>query len=63
MTSLKMIIAVVGSLIILGIFSEGFNTAHHQEMALKACGNQSNIQDVNSMNFTCYDQKTTEVNK
>jgi hypothetical protein len=60
MTSLKMIIAVVGSLIILGIFSEGFNTAHHQEMALKACGNQSNIQEVNSMNFTCFDQQKTE---
>lgn len=60
MTSLKMIIAVVGSLIILGIFSEGFNTAHHQEMALKACSSQSNMQEVNSMNFTCFDQQTTE---
>ncbi len=61
MTSLKMIIAVVGSLIILGIFSEGFNTAHHQEMALKSCGSQSNIQEVNSMNFTCFDQQKIEM--
>jgi hypothetical protein len=53
MTTLKMIIAVVGSLIFLGLFAAGFNTAHHQEMALKSCGSKANVQEVNSVNFSC----------
>ena len=53
MTTLKMIIAVVGSLIFLGLFAAGFNTAHHQEVALESCGSKANIQEVNSVNFSC----------
>jgi len=53
-----MIIAVVGSLIFLGIFSAGFSSADHQAMAQKACS--SNVQDVNTISFTCFDQQTTE---
>jgi len=55
-----MIIAVVGSLIFLGIFSAGFSTVHHQETALISCNSESNTSEVNVMNFTCFDQKTTE---
>lgn len=58
MTSIKMIIAVVGSLIFLGIFSAGFSSADHQAMAQKACS--SNVQDVNTISFTCFDQQTAE---
>lgn len=60
MTALKMIIAVVGSLIFLGLFAAGFNTANHQEMALKACGSEANIQNVSSVNFTCFTNSNTQ---
>jgi hypothetical protein len=35
MTTLKMIFAVVGSLIFLGLFSAGFSTAQSQEMTAR----------------------------
>jgi len=41
MTSLKMVIAVVGTLIFLGIFSA---TAHYKEVALNTSASQSEIQ-------------------
>jgi len=58
MTTLKMIIAVLGSLIFLGLFAAGFNTAHHQEMASKACGSKADIQEVS---FTCLASKNTQL--
>jgi hypothetical protein len=62
MTTLKMIIAVVGSLIFLGLFAAGFNEAHHQEMALKTCGSMSSIQEVSSVSFSCSITKNTQLN-
>jgi hypothetical protein len=58
MTSIKMIIALVGSLIVLGIFSAGFSPVH-QEVVLKTCSNESKISDVNAIDFTCFNQQTT----
>jgi len=57
MTTLKMIIAVLGSLFFLGLFAVGFNTTHHQEMATKTCESSSEIQEVS---FTCLASKNTQ---
>jgi hypothetical protein len=59
MTTLKMIIAVLGSLIFLGIFSAGFNTAQHQETTAESCTSSTNIQEVSLVNFTCLTAKNT----
>lgn len=40
-------------LIILGNVAKGFNEAHHEAMALKACKSKENIQFVNSKSFAC----------
>lgn len=63
MTTLKMIIAVIGSLIFLGLFSAGFNSAHHQEMASKACGSKADTQEVSLVSFTCLASNNTQLIK
>jgi hypothetical protein len=46
MTTLKMVFAVVGSLIFLGLFSAGFSTAQSQEMTSKRCESNTNTQEI-----------------
>ncbi len=60
MTTLKMIIAVVGTLIFLAIFSA---TAQHQEISLKSCTSQNNTQEVNTANFSCLSTKSSQLSK
>ena len=60
MTTLKMIISVLGTLIFLGIFSV---TAHHQGISLKTCASISHTQNTNSVNFTCLTTSNTQAEK
>ncbi|MCJ8320254.1 MAG: hypothetical protein MJK12_11520 [Colwellia sp.] len=52
MTILKMTLSVLGPLIFLGVFSEGFNTVHHQEMTIKSNTIKDNNQAVKRVNFS-----------
>mgnify|MGYP000338327426 CR=1 FL=1 len=63
MIALKMILALLGPLIFLGIFSEGFNTEHHQEMAIKANSSKSYNQVVKPVNVTHLTSKNTQSEK
>ena len=60
MTTLKMIIAVVGTLVFLGLFSVA---AHHQGITSKTCTSKSDFQEMYSINFTCLATKNTQANK
>ncbi len=60
-TTLKMIMAVVGTLVFFTIFSL---TAPHQELSLNACTTLNNTQAVNTVNYNClpYDNSQTGKN-
>ena len=60
MTALKMIFAVVGSLIFIGIFSVGLNTPNNQEMASKSCKSKTNNQNISLVNMSCLTAKNTQ---
>jgi hypothetical protein len=60
MTTLKMIFAVVGSLIFLGLFSAGFSTAQNQDMSSNGCESKSNKQKVNLINLKPLTTKNTQ---
>jgi hypothetical protein len=53
MTTLKMIFAVVGSLIFLGLFSAGFSTAQSQEITSTGCETKTNTQEISLVSLTC----------
>jgi hypothetical protein len=61
MTTLKMIVAVLGSLIFLGLFAVGFNSAQHQEITLKNCEGMASIQEISSVSFTCSTTKNLQL--
>jgi len=57
MTTLKMILSVLGPLVFLGVFSEGFNTAYHQEITIKSDTSKSHnlaIKPVNQTHLTSH---------
>jgi hypothetical protein len=60
MTTLKMIIAVVGSLVFLGIFSVASDP---QVMAFKSCNSETNTQIVSSLSLTCAATNNTLIAK
>ncbi|MFT5294817.1 MAG: hypothetical protein ACI9YH_000827 [Colwellia sp.] len=60
MTTLKMIFAVVGSLIFLGLFSAGFSTAQSQEMTSKRCESNISTQEASLINLTCLTARNTQ---
>jgi hypothetical protein len=60
MTTLKMIFAVVGSLIFLGLFSAGFSTAQNQDMSSNGCESKINKQKVNLINLKPLTTKNTQ---
>lgn len=60
MTTLKMIIAVIGTLIFLGIFSA---TANHQGIALEVCSNEMSTQENQQINFTCLSNTSIQTNE
>ena len=60
MTTLKMIFAVVGSLIFLGLFSTGFSTAQNQDMSSNGCESKINKQKVNLINLKPLTTKNTQ---
>ncbi len=60
MTTLKMIFAVVGSLIFLGLFSAGFSTAQNQEMASRVCESSTNTQEISLISLTCITTSNTQ---
>lgn len=43
----------LAALIGLGTIAQGFNEAHHKEMALKECKTEQNIEFVNSKTYKC----------
>ncbi|NQZ89932.1 MAG: hypothetical protein HRT54_20370 [Colwellia sp.] len=53
MTTFKMIFAVVGSLIFLGLFSAGFSSAQNQEMPSMVCESKTNTQEISLISLTC----------
>jgi hypothetical protein len=61
MTALKMIFAVVGSLIFLGIFSLGLDTPHNQEIASNSCASKTNNQRVSLIKMTCLTANHTQI--
>jgi hypothetical protein len=61
MTALKMIFAVVGSLIFLGIFSLGLDTTHNEEIASNSCESKTNNQKVSLIKMTCLTANHTQI--
>ena len=54
---IKIVLALM-VFVVLGTIAKGFNEAHHQEMALEACGSQEQIARVDEKGFRCKtDQK------
>ncbi len=60
LTTLKMIMAVVGTLVFLTIFSL---TAPHQELSLKACTTLNDTQAVNTVNLNCLPYNNSQTSK
>ncbi len=59
-TTLKMIIAVVGALTFLTIFSA---TSQYQEVSFKACAASNNTQAVNTVSFNCLPYNNSQTDK
>lgn len=60
MTTLKMIFAVVGSLIFLGLFSAGFSNAQNQEMTSSGCESNISTQEASVISLTCVTARNTQ---
>ncbi|MBE0364120.1 hypothetical protein PULV_a1683 [Pseudoalteromonas ulvae UL12] len=51
------LMAVTFAFIVLGTLAEGYNLAHHQEMANTACKSKEQIEYVDSKGFECKQDK------
>ena len=54
----KTLMIATFSLIVVGTVAEGYNLAHHQEMALSKCKTEHNIDYVDSKGFKCKTPQT-----
>jgi hypothetical protein len=53
MSNLKKVFIAIVILVGLGTIAEGFNEAHHKELAKVECGSKANIEKVDSKGFEC----------
>jgi hypothetical protein len=49
-------------LIVIGNIAKSCNEEHHKALALKICGSNEAIDEVNSSRFTCISSSTTNTN-
>lgn len=59
--AIKFISGVFASLVLLSGIAEGYNEAHHFEMALKECQTLDNIKSVDSKRYQCVAPKISNV--